>query len=483
MMRTKLRHITLECLSDMTIEEIVNTHIRWVVSEHFTYDADSISVYSPEAIKKVEIKGKPKPQRGKLYERYAILLHCIISRCRMSSHNQCFLLSADYREIIGRGYFSDMLYNLEQMGIISIGYYKVGQYSRPISLNDWNISTLDTSNRNIIAIYDAIESKGRPTPSYASNKFTDHYNECLSHLQLVKKDEAIKYINDHIEKGTHRYHYYLSRINDFKGGAQILAIDKNNRIYHYLTNLPKVLKPFFNIKLDIDVRNSHPLLFSYFLIKEYNISNDIVISLFNISYNTHYDVNELRNELINKHLDVPSKKDLPNDIIDYIYKVQHGLFYNEFLDIFKDLERSEVKQKVFADVFYTHKRTTHGSAFCEAFRDKYPNVWSLILRLRKEIEKPQPLEKIKVGAFNVPIYDEAKSDNLANRMMRLESEIFHKVLIACWERHICAVNIHDAVIVLDIADSKTIAPDVIKSIIEAIYHSYGLYPSLNIEIG
>ena len=101
-----------------------------------------------------------------------------------------------------------------------------------------------------------------------------------------------------------------------------------------------------------------------------------------------------------------------------------------------------------------------------------------------EIPLLRPMPQVSLAVEHSWNYTtDEERDNLANHLMTLESEIFHHVLTACWERHFCAVNIHDAVIVLDTDEAQTTAPEDVKNIIEEVYHSYGLFPSCNVEIG
>ena len=84
----------------------------------------------------------------------------------------------------------------------------------------------------------------------------------------------------------------------------IHSIDDNNRIYHYMTNLPRDLKCFFNIKYQCDIRNSHPLLFNLFLIDKYNISDDIIRYLLQIDGNITNEYKEYKCEIVRKGINM-----------------------------------------------------------------------------------------------------------------------------------------------------------------------------------
>ena len=108
-------------------------------------------------------------------------------------------------------------------------------------------------------------------------RYYENYNASLSHLRLkYPLEECIAYINRlHENKNTHKYHHCISNLCSFDTKKLIITkIDEQNRIYHYLTNLKKELKPLYNIKHQLDIANSHPLLLNKILIGEYKINKE-----------------------------------------------------------------------------------------------------------------------------------------------------------------------------------------------------------------
>ena len=167
----------------------------------------------------------------------------------------------------------------------------------------------------------------------------------------------------------------------------VSSVDSNGRIYHYLTNLPKSLKKFFNIRWQLDIANSHPLLFSYFLIKEYNISKEIISFLNSLKYNDiieyHNKGKQLRKLLKSNDIETQDTNALPNDVLQYVFVTMKGRFWDDFVEVFHTLDRGEVKATLFKEVFYSHSTTTRNREYAKQFAQIYPNVWHSIRMMKK----------------------------------------------------------------------------------------------------
>lgn len=244
---------------------------------------------------------KSELNRNVLYHKLLFLIHLIIATCKSSKENRIQLNSAKLQDILGNDYNS-MLFTLRNMGIISIQEeYIIGVQCRLIALKDWNIEERELANFKVIEYMakwntltknkqkdnatDIIKPifvdgeihiiKEKPHQlSQTEIDFRSIYEESLSYLRLkVEKNEALKYIDDLFnDRNTHSYHYYTDCIKSFdENKLKIYSVDNQNRIYHYLSSLPKKLKPLFNIKFQLDIANSHPLLFSKYLINTYKI--------------------------------------------------------------------------------------------------------------------------------------------------------------------------------------------------------------------
>ena len=280
-------------LKDVSIDDIIKTHVNYVTSE--ITEMENLNEFAGaicagkriEPIYKVVKASRVAPRKAVLYPKYMFLLHQIIYLCGNSGENITSLHYAVYTEILGK-HFHDMLIVLRDMGIIHLSsYFEIGVTSRKVSLNCWNIGSEQMKHKKVLEYlqhyYDltgrtpkqfkpkkAIKKKPQILPSVTipKDEFTDQYTKSLKELKIAKKDEALQYIESLNMGNTHRHHYYISRIEKFEEEElEISKIDDDGRIYHYLTNFPKNLKKFLNIKYQLDIANSHPLLFSLFLIK------------------------------------------------------------------------------------------------------------------------------------------------------------------------------------------------------------------------
>lgn len=427
----------------ITIAYLIDIDVDYIVDMHIAFHCN--------------LEGKPKPSRMILKQKYQYMLHLIITRCKFHKDGICYLHAQFYRDHIFNDHFSDMLSTLCRMAIISMGSYQPKKHSSSIRLLDWNISYRTVYNKKFIKWEQALE-KWKPTPKYERNEFTDYYNDCLRCLRLTDKKGAQNYIKDNLtNKSEHKYHYYKACVDEFNSEELgIKSIDEQGRIYHFLTSLPKDLREYYNIKYELDVANSHPLLLNKYLIEYYNIDYNILLFMYsNIIY--HYDVEYLSEILKINNLEL---NDVPMDVIEYIAKTQHGKFYDDFISEFGDIERSEIKKKVFSQVFYSHLDAPFVSKFCKAFINKYPNVWEVIHKL-----------KVKTG------------DKLPHMMMNDESNLFKPIIEECWLRGWKVVNLHDALIVFDVEENKAVEVKELKAIIEEQYNKLYLLPTVKLEIG
>ncbi|NDV66403.1 hypothetical protein [Bacteroides sp. 224] len=458
--------IRIAQFSNISIDEIVDAHIEFVTTP-ITRVANWQEITCDEncAMPKLEVtkNAKKAPRKAVLCHKYIFLLHLIIIRCRTNKENRIRVEYKILTSILGDCY-GDMLYNLKKMRIIDMETaYTPSKKSRGISLLNWSIEFLESKNLKVIEYIHKYEKcKNKLEQEYFKNtkkdEFVTKYNESLSCLDLTKRDKAIEYIHSRKYSSSHSYHFYLSRIEDFnKDELRVVSVDNNNRIYHYFTNLPKVLKPFYNIKYQLDISNSHPLLFSYYLIKYYKINNDILDCLYNLSI-TEYDNNKDHNvskQLCNM-LNV-KKIGVSNDVLKYIYVTSKGKFWDDFVETFGSMNRGEVKATLFKEVFYSHSTTTRNKDFAKIFVKQYPNVWKVIRNMKK-------------------------SDKLPHLMMRFESRLFRRILTECYNRGWKVVSIHDAIVVPSIEENNYINMDELKALMIEVYKSYNLNPNVSVDV-
>ena len=473
----KKKTINRAYLTDVNLDDIISRHIELVTTPKVHYEwvdggkPDARwGVRMGEYAAIVDKEGKRPPRKAILIHKYKFLIHDIIMRCRASKENSIQLNYARYVSVLGKAY-GDMLYTLNDLELIHLSNtYTMGKSSRHISLNDWNIGFVEDGNIQVIEYADRlrqtyIESMKKYTSEGDNSTFIKRYNECLSKLELVNKTEALEYIEGRKTSfnNEHSYNYYKSRIEDFnKGDLMVSSIDSNGRIYHYLTNLPKSLKKYFNIRWQLDIANSHPLLFSYFLIKEYNINNDIISFFNSLQYKDiieyHNKGKQLRKLLKNNNIEVQDAKILPNDVLQYIFVTMKGKLWDNFAELF-NIDRNLVKSTMFHEVYYSYSTTTRNREHAKPFAQIYPNVWHIIRKMKKESMK-----------------------GLANRIMSFESQIMSSILKRCYEKDWCVVSIHDAVIVLDVVENEQLDIDELKGIMSQEYARCGLYPTISVEM-
>lgn len=428
-MKKKNTKITIAYLKNFTIEDIYERHV-------LTFG-----------------DGQRKPSKSILMHKYQYLLHIIITRCKQSDEGHCHLNTQFYRDHIFHDHYNDMLLNLSYMGIIVIGCYVVGKHSTIITLMKWDIGYMTSYNMKYLKWAKVEADRRKKNEHVEATPFARKYTESLTCLRLTRKNDALVYIDKAIkDKQTHSYQYHRSCIDDFnESDIRIYKIDEQGRIYHALTSLPRSLREYFNIKFELDISNSHPLLLNHYLVKYYSIPINIIREA---KTQYHYDVEVLNNVLKYNMIDVPM------DVLEYIVKTMKGEFYDDFVSEFGDMERSEVKKRVFAQVFYSHITDSYVSKFCKAFIRKYPNVWKVIRAMKVSTD-----------------------DKLPHTMMKAESLLFRLILKECWSRGYRVVNLHDALVVFDVEPNECVTVVELTAIIEQVYHRFGLFPTVKIEIG
>lgn len=481
-MRKKTETVRLWSIKGLNIDDIMNRHIELVNTpivevvnweEVLTCDTENIAKPKYKVIKKT----KKMPRKSILFPKYLFLLHLIIVRCQNGEEGTTRLNYNLLKEVLGAN-IGDMLCTLKDMGIIGISpYYEIGKHARLIWLNNWEVTHEDITNQKVIKYAKKIKVLLDGSDSLKgvyTDDFINKYNESLSCLSMTHKDEALLYLSQKVYKSKHSEQFHYSKINNFdKVNNVITTIDRNNRIYHYLTNIPRELKNFFNIKYQVDISNSHPLLFSYFLLSKYKLQLDLIVELCkikldykpvkinnNINYksNIRYEGKKLRKTLKERGICVPKVTEVPNDVLVYIYRTSLGQFWNDFEELFEGMKREEIKVTLFREIFYSHATTVRGKMFGKKFVECYPNVWSVIRMYKKKQE------------FQLP-----------NMMMAFESKLFGEILESCYNQNLKVVNIHDAIVVLDVEANIKCTSSMIKDIIKNVYSRYNLCPSVKVD--
>ena len=489
-LRMALKKILLAQFSNITIERMMDRYTELITTPiEKVVDAGCVSCYSNDefVMPTFEIKIKPKPRRAILYHKFLFISHLIITKCSESKDNKIQLHSKRVQNVLGEDY-PYLIYTLCDLGLVDItSGFEIGKHCRFISLKDWNIKFEEVVNFKCaeylnkwntltdkdIAKYQTVdfeikvvEVEGQlqvikeetPSISEYDKWFYDCYNNALSYLCLrTDVDTAQRYVDSlFTNRNTHKYHHSLYKILNFnKDNNKIYSIDKQNRIYNYLTNLKKELKPLFNIKYQLDIANSHPLLLCRLLICKYKLNKEILDIIYNKekdnNINTlHNILEQLCNELKNNNINIAS------DIVRFIYACSNGMIWDELQTAFPSLTRDEIKNHAFAQIFYNERNIARYTEFGKRFIEVYPNVYSVIAEVKEVV--------------NLPI-----------KMMEFESAMIRKVLDRCYRMGWNVVSIHDAIVILDTPNNALASSQEIINIINDVYAEMLLRPTIHYD--
>ena len=475
-------------LKDYSIDDIVSNYVK----AEKTYGLYSKS--APKIMPKIQLPNAPMSECDEVIEekktvvkrekllakKYEFLIHTIIKRVLNNDNGMAYLHSAILQNVFGKDY-RKMLDNLFKMGILhSDGYYSLDEktYGYYFAPNVRFTYTLRPSS--YLSDYDAKLNKcllPYQTKEEQDNKqrlendyLYSRYNDSLKYLKLQYVDEAVSFVTSHIFPTDKSNEYYVRVIDRYlDGDFRITSIDDNKRIYSIATSTPRLLKPFTNIKYTLDVHNSHPLLFNSILMSYYNISTSLMDRIYPI-YEKIYTSNIeshnvrlfLRKTLITNNIERESIKYIPTDVLYYMYLTSMGLFWDvtipkEMVDE-KNLHRSDIKVLMFREVFYSKKLTARGKEYAKIFAKDFPNVYKVVLDSKRE-----------------------NRTKLANDMMKIESELFGKILVGLYAKKFKVISIHDAIVVLDVKQNEKCTEEIVKEVMTDVYRKYGLHPNISVD--
>lgn len=475
-------------LKDYSIDDIVSNYVK---AEN-TYGLYSKS--APVIMPKIQLPNAPmlvcdEPKEEKkivvkrenlLAKKYEFLIHTIIKRVLNNDNGMAYLHSTILQNVYGKDY-RKMLDNLLKMGILhSDGYYSLdektyGYYFAPNVRFTYTLhpstylSDYDEKLNKCLLPYQTKEeqdNKQRLENDYLYSR----YNDSLKYLKLQYVDEAIDFVTSHIFPSDKSNDYYVRVIDRYMDGDfRITSIDDNKRIYSIATSTPRLLKPFLNIRYSLDIHNSHPLLFNSILMSYYDISTSLMDRIYPIyeqiytsNVESHNVKRFLRKILIANNIEEENIKSIPIDVLYYMYLTSMGLFWDvtipkEMVDE-KNLLRSDIKVLMFREVFYSKKLTARGKEYAKIFAKEFPNVYKVVR--------------------------ESKKDNrtkLANDMMKIESELFGKILSELYAKKFKVISIHDAIVVLDVKQNEKCTEEIVKEVMTDVYRKYGLHPNISVD--
>jgi hypothetical protein len=306
-----------------------------------------------------------------------------------------------------------------------------------------------------------------------TKSFAKDYTSSLKQIKLKDVNGANDFINNNQDLTPYareKCHWFVGSYLDGSITKRV-SIDKDIRIYTLLSYTPKYLKRYLTIKYQLDICNSHPLLYSYFIIQKYSIPNNLILSISNLKYPSNpisyyqYDIKNFNTLLENNEISFEEINGLRIDHLFYIFLTFHGLFWEAIMqqDEFKEIPRHIIKKEMFKEVFYSKSLGHYKRTYAERFQELFPNVYGMILERRKESKNQGRI-------------------HLAHDMMSLESEIIQRILKRIYALGFQAVNIHDAIVIPDSKRNVTLKPEIIQGLIEEEYREYGLMASTKMDV-
>ena len=476
----RLKHPTFKIFSfeELDLDSLYAMHLSLNYTKVMEYDDND---FVSSIIKQVEgattvDKIKPVPRKKELIEKYQYFIHLLITRSFMKGYNS--FNSEFLQDIFGSSYFQ-MIMTLTHLGYISRSpIYEKGKFARDITLTNENIICRTKYNSSFKKYRDKHLSLMLPEQKMKIDRiskeigvdFLNQYKRNVRKLRINDEASVRLFIDNNTATSYYQKQSYHWMIDKYISKDFHISTDNDNRIYSVLTYTHKDLKNFINIKYQLDISNSHPLLFSYYIIKKYNISHSILDLLYNIDINiisfpsSQYDTNVFRKLLIDNNIKYNQIDGVKIDPLFYIYLTFHGKFWDLFLnmEINKDIPRHIIKEELFKEVYYSKILGGRKMKYASQFKQVFPSVYSLILNYRKE-------------------FRDGKQQHLAHTMMSLESEIFQKVMKKMYAKGYAVINIHDALVVLDTEENIHLFPNEVEEIIKEEYLKYNLYSTCKVD--
>ena len=473
--------------------------------------SDSLSVFGNSDVEYIQTRKPRKPLNDdtRILNKVIFLVHTIAYRQitnREEGVEGASILYDLLQRVIGKDTY-ELLKALEGLGYIERSYtYIVGKSSRNYKVIG-EITSTECSNYTIRKYIDKTKEllkedvvKRMTTPQFKAlygEKFAETYIKNLNKFKIKDKKGLDSYIDGQIASTPSKESYYNFIRESFNSNFKIYSIDSNNRIYHLLTSLERELKEFLNIRYSIDCKNSHPVLFNYFIFNSKGISielsylissilHSIDVNSISSSYNNHYDIEKLCNILINNNIEKSIIAKFAPDELLYIYKTTKGLFWDDILTEHQGdgYNRSEIKQKMFAEVFYSKTPKIAWKKFAKEFKSQYPNVYGLIQRWKEPLKyddlKSCLLARKKAVQLENMTLMTNQETALPNVMMDIESEIFRDVLKALFRKRINSVHIHDAIVIPQ--TRAMVEEEQVEVVMRDVYKKFGLHPTFSTDI-
>lgn len=476
-MKKALKRKKIYRLKYISVDEVIDFYLQ--LQHKGTFDGIKLefipSVYSTDPQPEIlNVGNDDKKSISILRDKFTYLIHLIRNR-QISNCGGFAPFNAGVLEYIFGKDYCRMIATLLKMGVLQCdSFYAIGSKSYGYRFDDSVDFTYTLEHTGYLSKYaNKAKKLFDKASSYAekeakanlcNNLLFNRYNESLKLLKLTHSHECERYLTLHnfLSSSSRDYYYYIvdTYLNTI---PQITSIDKNQRIYSVATSTPRLLKPFLNIKFSCDIHNSHPLLFNSILYDYYNVPLQLRkrLSFNTINMPPHNVRRNIRKALINCGIKRDEIANIPADVLAYMYITSIGRFWDVVIPTDNDdslLLRSDIKVLMFAEVFYSKKLTTRGKKYAKMFKNQFPNVYKVV-RKQKELDRTR----------------------LANDMMRLESKLFHEVLMKLYNKRYRVVSIHDAIVVLEVKANVNCTVEVVTEVIKKVYYAKGLLPDVSVD--
>ena len=442
----------------------------------------------------------------KILNKITYLQDSIIRRANAKKDSRAFSLSSQLLKAVIGNEYKQMLAVLTKMGFIVLGdghngsevdkyhYYHPNRYSMIYSVPSSVEIECTTSTNATIRKYKEkttlLLDKHIQEEVYTEidrrygDSFRKNYLISLNYITIEDKTGFNKHIDSVLSEYPQRHLYYdYIKSSLLDNDKKIQKIDDSGRVYHVLTNCERELKEYLNISLSLDCKNSHPLLFNFFIFNYFNISltDSFIISSF-LYYNDFSDLYQyhnvgkyLRNALIDNNISKSEIAKLSDDILEYIYLTTKGRMWDEFVELHPDMDRADMKVEMFKQVFYSNTPHIHkGKELASEFKHRFPNVYKLIARWKKRKAETDIKEYMESNR----LYPSKATASLSMAMMNLESKIFTEILRRIYRKRWRAVHIHDCIVVPTNTGKKNQpSREEILAIMRDVYQEWGLCPT------
>lgn len=442
----------------------------------------------------------------KILNKVIYLQDSIIRRANAKKDSRAFSLSSQLLKAVIGNEYKQMLTALTKMGFISLGdghngsevekyhYYQPNKYSMIYSIpSSVEVETISSTNATIKKykektsllldkyiqeeVYTEVDRK-------LGDSFRKNYITSLNYITIENTEGFNQYVDSVLREHPYRHLYYdyLKAVLLDKD-KKIQKIDNSGRVYHVLTNCERELKDYLNISYSLDCKNSHPLLFNFFIFNYYNISyiDSYNISSFLYSYNIdliqYHNVGKyIRNILNDNNILKDEIAKLPDDVLEYIYLTSKGKMWDEFVELHPDMDRAEMKVEMFKQVFYSNTPYIYeGKELASEFKERFPNVYKLIAHWKKRKKAPDVEAYMEANH----LFPNKPTASLSMAMMNLESKIFTEILKRIYRKRWRAVHIHDCIVVPKTGKKNQPEKSEVLEIMREVYQQYGLRPTFD----